>query len=256
MQIIKTLVIDDEPYARARIIKLLSDFDFVEVLGESKNGQEAIEQIRDYQPDLVFLDIQMPDYTGFEVLLKSASNQLPFIIFVTAYDQYALKAFDVHATDYLLKPFDNERFTQALLQAHQQIIQKKDALLHQKMVNLINEAKMENEKAQYQIKIKHNGRFIYINPLDVYYLESKGNYIQLHLKSKSYLIRETLQQIKSSLQKNCFLQIHRSILVNCNYIQTVKYTGNNQYKIALKNEVALHSSRGFKASISTYLDRR
>ena len=253
MRIIKTLVVDDEPFARARIVKLLSSFDYISVIGESKNGREAITQIQNYKPDLVFLDIQMPDFSGFDVLAKSDKENLPFIIFVTAYDQYALKAFDVQAVDYLLKPYDDERFTKALEHARKQIIQRDEALLHGKMMNLIQGHQHNQSDTTFHIEIKDKGRSVSINTFDIYFLEAQGNYIKLHLEQKTYLLRETLHNIKASLDQSTFLQIHRSILVNRNYIKDIRYGGNNQYKVHLKNNISLQSSRSFKEDIQLYL---
>ncbi len=255
MRMIKTLVVDDEPFARARILKLLETFDYISVIGECKNGREAVTQIQNYKPDLVFLDIQMPDFTGFDVLSKSEKENLPFIIFVTAYDQYALKAFDVKAVDYLLKPYDNERFTQALEHAREQINQRDEAQLHKKMVNLLTEHQHQQSDIKFQLEIKDKGRLTKINTFDIYFLEAQGNYIQLHLEEKSYMIRETLQNIKNSLEQETFLQIHRSILVNTNYINQVKYSGNNQFEVNLRNNITLHSSRSHKEDIQSYLDQ-
>ncbi|KAA3622339.1 MAG: DNA-binding response regulator [Bacteroidetes bacterium] len=256
MRLIKTLVVDDEPFARARILKLLETFDYISVIGECKNGREAVTQIQNYKPDLVFLDIQMPDFTGFDVLSKSEKENLPFIIFVTAYDQYALKAFDVKAVDYLLKPYDNERFTQALEHARDQINQKDEAQLHKKMVNLLTEHQHQQSDIKFQLEIKDKGRLTKINTFDIYFLEAQGNYIQLHLEEKSYMIRETLQNIKNSLEQDTFLQIHRSILVNTNYIDQVKYSGNNQFEVKLRNTITLHSSRSYKEDLQSYLDQK
>lgn len=254
MRLIKTLVVDDEPFARARILKLLESFEYIKVIGECKNGTEAVTQIENYKPDLVFLDIQMPDFTGFDVLSKSEKENHPFIIFVTAYDQYALKAFDVKAVDYLLKPYDNERFTQALEHARDQIIQKDESLLHKKMVGLLTEHQEQSPDIKFQLEIKDKGRISKINTFDIYYLEARGNYIQLHLEEKSFMIRETLQNIKNSLEQNTFLQIHRSVMINLNYVKQIKYAGNNQYHIYLKNGTLLHSSRSYKPDIQNHLD--
>ena len=254
MRIIKTLVVDDEPFARARIVKLLSSFDYISVIGESKNGQEAIAQIKNYKPDLVFLDIQMPDFSGFDVLSKSDKENLPFIIFVTAYDQYALKAFDVQAVDYLLKPYDDERFTKALEHARQQIIQRDEALLHGKMMSLIEGHHHDQSDTTFHIEIKDKGRSISINTFDIYFLEAQGNYIKLHLEQKTYLLRETLHNIKTTLDQTTFLQIHRSILINRNYIEDIRYIGNNQYKVLLKNNISLQSSRSYKEDIQSYME--
>ncbi|MCB0563088.1 MAG: response regulator, partial [Phaeodactylibacter sp.] len=160
MKKIRTLVVDDEPLARARIVKLLEPIDYITLIGECKNGSEALHQMEEYRPDLVFLDIQMPDLNGFEVLSREELRPLPFIIFVTAYNQYALKAFDVHAVDYLLKPYDDERFMRAVEHARQQINLQQDALLHQKMVNLLEAHHQESSEALQHLEAKEKGRTI------------------------------------------------------------------------------------------------
>ena len=253
MKNIRTLVVDDEPLARARIVNLLQQFDFVTLLGECKNGHEALEKIINYKPDLVFLDIQMPDLNGFDVLAKMEPEDLPFIIFVTAYDQYALKAFDVHAVDYLLKPYDDERFGKALEHAKEQIWQKQKAGLHKKMVQLIRGYENEHSEQLTSIEIKEKGRTFYVSVFDLYYVESHGNYLKIHQKNKSYLIRQTLQSFEDQIDPNIFLRIHRSILVNVNYLDKVKYEGNNQYLFTLKNNQQLLSSRGYKEQIVGFL---
>lgn len=253
MKKIRTLVVDDEPLARARIVNLLRKQDDIALLGECKNGHEALEKIVNYKPDLVFLDIQMPDLNGFDVLSKMPADELPFIIFVTAYDQYALKAFDVHAVDYLLKPYDDDRFIKALNHAKEQIWQRQKAGLHQKMVQLISGYEKDHSELLTSLEIKDKGRTFYVNVLDLYYIESHGNYIKIYLKDKSYLVRQTLQSLEDQIDQSVFLRIHRSILINSNYLIKVKYEGNNQYLFLLKNESQLLSSRSYKAQILDFL---
>jgi len=249
MKKINTVVADDEPLARARILKLLEQFEEINIVGECKNGSEALRCISDYKPDLIFLDIQMPDFDGFEVLAKSHPESLPFIIFVTAFDQYALKAFDVHAVDYLLKPYDDERFTLALEHAKAQIKVKQDARLHQKIQKIFDE---HNRPVSGVIEVKDRLKSIQLNPLDIYYIESEGNYLKIHLKEKSYLHRQTLHSIVDILPD--FLRVHRSLLLNPNYISSVKYAGNNQYNFLMKNKERLLSSRSYKKNILQYLE--
>jgi two-component system LytT family response regulator len=250
MRKIRTLVIDDEPLARARILKLLAQTPYIEVLGECKNGREALKKINSYKPDLAFLDIQMPDLNGFDVLEKEELNHLPFIIFVTAYDQYALKAFDVHAVDYLLKPYDDERFMQALEHAKEQILLKDNAKLHQKMVNILEEYNNLNSEDLNIIEIKdRGGRVNKISVKDIYWIKADGNYLDIHLEHKSYLFRETLQNIESMLNSKFFVRVHRSILLNKNYVTSYKYQGNNQYLITFLNGAKLTSSRSYKDQV-------
>ena len=254
MKKIRTLVVDDEPLARARIVKLLESIDYITILGECRNGSEALRKMAEYSPDLVFLDIQMPDLTGFEVLSREELHPLPFIIFVTAFNQYALKAFDVHAVDYLLKPYDDDRFLRAVEHARQQIHLKQDALMHQKMVRLLEAHQHEQGEELQHLEVKEKGRPILIKAFDIRYIEAEGNYLKVATPEKSYLIRYTLQSIEEELDNELFLRIHRSLLVNTNYIKEVKYEGNNQYAFRMKDGKTLISSRSYRDDICRYLD--
>ncbi len=254
MRKIRTLVIDDEPLARARIVKLLKQVAYIHILGECKNGREALKQINSYKPDLIFLDIQMPDLNGFDVLKKGQLKQVPFIIFVTAYDQYALKAFDVQAVDYLLKPYDDERFMQALEHAKNQIILKDNSFLHQKMIDLLKEYDNLHKEDLTALEIKDKGRTLNINVNDIYWIKAEGNYLNIHLENKTWLLRETLQALEDSLNNQFFIRIHRSILVNKNYLKRYKYQGNNQYLLILENGERLNSSRSYKKNVLKILE--
>lgn len=254
MKKIRTLVVDDEPLARARIVKLLEPIDYITIIGECKNGREALRQMEEYRPDLVFLDIQMPDLTGFEVLSREELQPLPFIIFVTAYNQYALKAFDVHAVDYLLKPYDDERFLRAVEHARQQISLKEDAMLHKKMVRLLESHQHGQSEELRNLEVKEKGRNILVRAVDIRYIEADGNYLKVHTPDKAYLIRHTLQSVEEQLENELFLRIHRSLLVNTQYIREVKYEGNNQYAFHMKDGRCLISSRSYRDAIHEYLD--
>lgn len=256
MRKIRTLVVDDEPLARARILKLLEQFDFINLIGECKNGREALHQIKTYKPDLVFLDIQMPDLNGFDVLEKEELKPLPFIIFVTAFDQYAIKAFDVHAVDYLLKPYDDERFIVALNHAKEQILLKDASVLHKKMLHILDTYENQNSDELTAIEIKERGRTKLIKVQDIYWIEAEGNYLKIHLETGKYLLRQTLQTIENQLDKSLFLRIHRSLIVNSLYIESVKYKGNNQYAFNLKNGEKIISSRSYKEEVLRYIEEK
>ncbi len=253
MKKIRTIVIDDEPLARARIVKLLESYVFVDLVGEGKNGQEAVSCMLKYQPDLVFLDIQMPDFNGFEALQRAGMEQLPFIIFVTAYDQYALRAFDVHAVDYLLKPFDNDRFHQAVEHARQQIQLRQQAVLQRKMQQLFEEYHTYRPDAIERIEVQKRGVSQFVHLDDIYYIEAHGNYLKLHLAHKSFLIRQTLQGLAAEIDRSYFLRVHRSLLLNTHYVEHIQYAGNNQYRFKLKNGKAIMSSRSHRETIEDFL---
>lgn len=254
MKKIRTLVVDDEPLARARIVKLLEQFDFISLAGECKNGREALKAIADYKPELVFLDIQMPGLNGFDLLEHKELHPLPFIIFVTAYSQYALKAFDVHAVDYLLKPYDDERFARALEHARQQITRQQDAILHQKMALLFQSHQKEQNDFLQHFEIREKGRNHLLNILDIEFIEAEGNYLKLHTARKCFLVRQTMQAIEGQLNPGLFLRIHRSLLLNVNFIRDVSYLGNNQYAFSMKAGHRLASSRSYRDAIHEYLE--
>lgn len=253
MRKIRTLVVDDEPLARARICKLLTSHEDIVLLGECRNGKEALRMITDYRPDLVFLDVQMPDFSGFDVLARMDREALPFIIFVTAYDQYALKAFDVHAVDYLLKPYDNERFGRALQHARQQILTRDQAGLHHRMVEMLNEFSRRQDPDVLSIEIKDKGRQFTVNVLDIQSVEAQGNYLQLFFKDRQYLVRQTLQDFERLVAGHPFLRIHRSVLINTNYLSAHRYEGNGQYILSLRNGRQYHSSRSYRNDIERFL---
>ena len=252
MHTIRTIVVDDEPLARSRIVKLLDQVDEIVLVGEARNGGEAIALIENKKPDLVLLDIQMPDMDGFEVV--RVATHTPFVIFVTAYDQYALRAFDIHAVDYLLKPYDNVRFFEALQHAQQQLKLKQSASFNDKMMALVKEYQHQNKAYSQTLALKEKGRTILIEPEEIYYAESYGNYVKLHLANKFYLYRSTMQSVESQLNPRFFIRVHRSYLVHTMYIQKVTSEGNSEYTILLKNGTKLLSGRKYKAQILTYLE--
>ena len=253
MNTIRTIIVDDEPLARSRISKLLMQVEEVVLVGEARNGHEAVALIDQKKPDLVLLDIQMPDMDGFEVM--KVANFKPFVIFITAYDQYALKAFDIHAVDYLLKPYDNERFFEALQFAQQQLNFKQSANFNDKMMNLIKEYQLQTQAYSHTLVLKEKGRDIMIEPEEIYYAESYGNYVKLHLDNRFYLYRSTMQAIEQNLNPRFFLRIHRSYLVHTLYIRQVTYEGNAEYTFLLKNGAKLLSGRKYKPQVMDYLGK-
>jgi len=251
---IRTLIVDDEPLARRRLNSLLSKADFVEVIGECKNGREAKQNIQDKKPDLVFLDVQMPDFNGFEVLKNEAITDPPFIIFVTAFDEYALKAFDVNAIDYLLKPYDEERFFQALTHAQKRIEEKTQSRLHNQLQQISEKHHHQRETGKNIIEVQYRGRAFTIRTEDIYWIEADGNYLRLHVEDKKYLIRQTMQSMQDMLDSRLFLRIHRSLIVNALFVEDTRYEGNNQYAFLMKNETSLVSGRSFKEAVKAFLE--
>ena len=249
---IRTVLVDDEPLARMRLRNLLAQDLEIEVVGEANSGSEANQLISQKSPDLLFLDIQMPDYDGFTVLSK-LKGQLPVVIFVTAYDEYAIQAFEQNATDYLLKPFDDHRFYKSLKHAKQQIKLKQVARLSHDLKHLIAAYDWEQQAKPISIPVKQNGVMVDVPVTNILWIESQGNYVKLHLERKWYLYRSTISHLQEKLEAWSFLRIHRGILINTQYLAKVSYQQNNEYRFIFTNGSVQYSSRSYKKSIGTFL---
>src|SRR5262245_37933947 len=204
---IRTMIVDDEPPARRNLSALLKGVTDVELVKECGNGRDAVCQIRALQPDLVFLDVQMPELDGFEVLDNLAGHPLPVIIFVTAYDQYALKAFEVSALDYLLKPFDDSRFHRALSQARRQIEQQDASELGRKLLTLLGTREVKADtppRCLTRLMVKPAGRVIFIRAEEIDWIEAYDNYVRLHAGGKAHLLRQTMNELEAALSPERF----------------------------------------------------
>lgn len=251
----RTLIIDDEPLARSRLRNLLKNAEAIELLDEARNGREAVQMIARYEPDLIFLDIQMPDMDGFDVINELKGTVMPFVIFITAYDQYALKAFDVHAVDYVLKPIDDDRFYASLDHALEQIDRNESAAAQDQILQVLSKFQPA-EKQLKGLKVKVDGVEKFIQLKDIDYLESSGNYVLLHLAHGRLMHRATMQQLEDELPKLQFLRIHRSYLVNRFAIRKASYQSNNEYLLTMKNGTQLRSGRNYRGAIEDYLKER
>jgi two-component system, LytTR family, response regulator len=209
---IRTLIIDDEPPARQLIATLLRAEPDVTIEGECDNGRIAVDEIRRVSPDLVFLDVKMPVLDGFGVLAELAQDKWPLIVFVTAYDKYAVRAFEVHACDYLLKPFEYHRVRLALDRARVQLRQHESEKQQPRLVALLED--ISQSRRWDRLAIRDNGRVIFLRPADIDWIEADGNYIRLHAGTKAHLLRETMLGAESRLSEKNFLRVSRSALVN------------------------------------------
>ncbi len=250
---IRTLIVDDEPLGRQRIRHLLDQEDDVTVIGECANGKEAVAAIGTHTPDLVFLDVQMPVLDGFAVLEAVGATQMPVVIFVTAYDQYALQAFDVHALDYLLKPFDRERFQKALDRARVHLRrQGLDALSH-RLQALLDQAHPATTYLK-RLAVKTGGQVFFLNVEEIDWIEAAGNYAGLHIKQKMHLIRETMGDLEARLDPALFLRIHRSTIVNRDRIKALRVLPNGEYLLTLHDGTRLPSSRSYRDGVQALLN--
>jgi two-component system LytT family response regulator len=256
---IKTVIVDDEPLARRNLRLLLEKDPQIEIVDECRNGLEAVRAIQNLTPDLIFLDIQMPEMDGFDVLEKIDAQQILSIIFVTAFDQYALKAFEVHALDYLLKPFDDARFQKALQNAKAQIEKREINKLGTKLLALL-EDRMQNRQLHSQEKtyltrlmIKLANRVILLNVNEVDWIEADGNYAKLHVGRKAHMLREKMHDLEARLDPEKFVRIHRSIIVNLDRIKELHPHFNGDYIILLADGTQLKLSRSRREHLEARL---
>jgi two-component system, LytTR family, response regulator len=242
---INTLIVDDEPLARDRIKRFLRDEDGIRLIGECKNGVEAIDTIGREKPDLVFLDIQMPEKNGFDVIRSFDPKDLPTIIFVTAYDQYALQAFDVHALDYLLKPFNRERIKRAVARAREHLDHKRMGNIDERLNALIADIRSERKYLD-RLVVKAVGRVFFLKIDEIDWIEAAGNYVKLHVGREAHMIRETMNGIESKLDPAKFLRIHRSTVVNIDRIKELHPMFSGDYAVILRNGTELALSRNYR----------
>jgi len=256
---IKTLIVDDEPLARRNLRLLLERDPQIEVLGECRNGKEAVKAIEASRPDLIFLDIQMPEMDGFDVLESVGAEHIQAIVFVTAFDQYALKAFEVHALDYLLKPYDDLRFTQALQRAKSQIESREINKVSKRLLALLEERESHKGSSTAlkpyltRVMIKLASRVILLRVDEIDWIEADGNYAKLHVGKKAHLLREKMQELESQLDPQRFVRIHRSIIVNLERIKELHPHFNGDYIVVLEDGSQLKLSRSRRESLESRL---
>lgn len=252
---IRVIIVDDEWLSRKRLETLLADFPDCRIIGNCGSGKEAVKEIRNKLPDLVFLDVEMPDMNGFEVVKGLPNDQKPDIIFTTAYDQYAVDAFGVQALDYLLKPFDEDRLSEAWQRVKKRSTQKKQSALQRDLLQLVKNFQMQDTTYLYELEIKEKGKIISVPIESIYYFNSEGNYVALHTLDRKYLYRITMSALMESLPPNEFLRIHRAFIINACYLNSYRYLNNNEYEFSLKNGKTLRSGKGFKDQIIDFLSK-
>ena len=250
---IRTLIVDDEPLGRERIRTLLAGDPEIEVIGECPDGRKAITAIEERNPNLVFLDVQMPEVDGFGVLEAICGERMPVIIFVTAYDQYAVQAFEVHALDYLLKSYDRERFSAAVQRAKEEIRRAREGELNERLVGLLENLQTKRDRLT-RLVIKSAGRVVFLRVEEIDWIEAADNYVRVHAGKESHLIRETLQSLEKRLDSGKFLRIHRSFLVNLDRIRELQPIFHGDYVVKLADGTELMLSRNYREKLLEPLD--
>lgn len=258
---IRTLIVDDEKPGREHLRARLEDQEDIEIVGEAADGELAVEAIQSMMPDLVFLDIQMPGLNGFEVLQRIAEKHLPVVVFVTAYDAYAIDAFEANAVDYLLKPFTLTRFSEALRRAREHLELREVWEQHRRLIGLIEQTTgvaldadaIENShkpgRYRERIAVRDGERYFLVPVNDIIWAESARNYVELHCESRSFLIRSTLTSLDEELDPRRFARVHRSALVNLDRIREIRQGWHGELEIVLETEQVVRLSRKYRERV-------
>lgn len=245
---LRLLIVDDEPLIRSGLRSGLAEIEGIEVTGECEDGQSAIAAIEAKKPDLVLLDVQMGDCNGFDVVREIGPERMPMVIFVTAYDEYAVKAFELNAVDYLLKPFNEERLRQSIERARERWLAKNQESLSQRLQALL-ETPLESWPERFVVRNGERFEFVPVESLD--WVESANNYVQLHCGAKTHLMLETLSGLEKKLDPRKFVRIHRGRIVNMSKIRAVHVMMNGVYELELHGGMRLATGRQFRGAVQS-----
>jgi two-component system LytT family response regulator len=247
---VRALIVDDEPLARRGVVLRLRQFKDVEVIGECGDGSSAVEKILELSPDVVFLDVQMPGMDGFDVLRALPRENLPSVIFLTAYEQHALRAFEVHALDYLLKPVDDARFANAISRARKLVDSGSKATMVERVLQMLAQA---SEKYASRFTVRTGARIQIVLAEDVEWIGGAGDYAELHASGRSYLLRETMSSLEQRLDPERFLRIHRSRIVNTGSILELRSIENREFTVKLADGSQHRSGRTYADQLEKWL---
>lgn len=246
------LIVDDEPLAREGLQMLLSDDPEIAAVREAKNGREAVQCLREVRPDLVFLDVQMPEMDGFSVVREIGPEQMPAVVFVTAHDQYAIRAFEINAIDYLLKPVTAERFAQSLARAKARLRTSEPQQESRHILSLL-ETIASPPRYLKRMAVQSAGKTSFIGVEDVDWIRAAENYVELHVAQASHLLHVSMNALEKSLDPEAFVRIHRSLIVNLRRVKEIQPASHGEYVLALHNGVRLQSGRTYHERIKALL---
>jgi two-component system LytT family response regulator len=253
---IRVLVADDQPMARERLVSLLAAEPDVEVAGVAASGQEAVEQIRQSCPDLVFLDLQMPGMDGFKVIEAIGVDRMPLTVFVTAYDEYAVRAFDVQALDYLLKPFGRHRFQSALDRARRHVARERRGEMAERLTQLLRGGRSPQSSGGDRLLIKSGGRVSFVDVDQIDWVEAEGNYVRIHAGDQVHVMRETMHRLVERIGPHRFFRTHRSRIVNIDRVKELLIAGGGDYQVVLHDGTKIGLSRLYRDALQEQLARR
>jgi two-component system LytT family response regulator len=255
---IRTIIADDEHLSREKLRLLLSEESGVDIVAECQNGEQTVEAVHDHKPDLLLIDIRMPDLDGFQVLEKIAADEMPVIIFTTAYDQFAIRAFDAHALDYLLKPFEQERLHDAIERTRAELLKSHHLDLTTRIFDLLVqkvEPQVQSKQSDDRMVIRAGGTVIFLDAKEIDWVEAAANYVKLNVGKDSYLLREGIGSVAERLDPERFVRIHRSAIVNIRKIKELQPCESGEYIAVLKNGKELSCSRGYRTQLQRLIGR-
>ena len=250
---IRLLVVDDEPLARAGIRRLLEGDPEIEVIGECGDGAEAVVAILDTQPDAVLLDIKMPEMSGLDVVRTVGVERMPLTIFITAYDAHALHAFELHAVDYLLKPFDDARFAQTIARLKTEVRTRAAARLSEKLLHVLQDTQPAQPRYLTRVVVRADGRTLLLRADDIDWIEAADYYARIHVRGKSYLLRETMNELETRLDPDQFFRVHRSAIVNLEKVQEIQPFTRGEHVIIMGSGARVRLSRGRREKLEARL---
>ena len=253
-QSLRVLVVDDEALARQRLLSLLLRVPDVEVVGECQNGLEAVASIRETRPDLVFLDVQMPELDGFDVITEVGTDKMPPVIFVTAFDDYAVSAFEFGAFDYLLKPVDHVRFHQTLDRARKRLREPAQPGVANQLGALLRKLN-ERDASSSRIGVKVNGRILFLDPDEIYWIQARDDLARIHLAEVAYDVREPLSHLEARLPHDRFLRVHRSTIVNTRHVREAQPFDQGDQLLLLRNGKRITTGRSYRKAVQEFLKR-
>jgi two-component system LytT family response regulator len=249
---IRILIVDDENLARQRLRSLLARRTDFEVVGECASGAEAVKAIRDDKPDVVLLDVQMPELDGFDVIAEIGAHNMPVVIFATAFDDYAIDAFEVGAVDYLLKPVDEERFNRTLDRASRRVRENGDDTTSSQMSTLLRRiATLSSPGGRFAVKV--HGKILFLDPSEIYWIQARDDIARVHLADSAYDVREPLSSLEARLPASSFLRVHRSVIVNTTHIRAAEPFDQGDQMLILRNGKRITTGRSYRKVVQEFL---
>ncbi len=255
---IRTIIADDEHLSRQKLRLLLSSEPGLQVVAECDCGEQTVDAVHAQKPDLLLIDIRMPDMDGFEVLAKITEDEMPVVVFTTAYDQFAIRAFDAHALDYLLKPFEQERLHQAIERTRAELLKSHNLSLTSRILDMLAQKadpQARSKQADDRMVIRAGGKVVFLDLKEIDWIEAAANYVKLNAGKDSYLLREGIGSIAERLDPERFVRIHRSVIVNVRKIRELQPCDSGEYIAVLKSGKELSCSRGYRAQLQRLISK-